>query len=153
MSLTVSRCLALPLRLASRDDHLPWASPARWRALFDPAKVKATVHGAPPDFSPGQVPKQAWQFPSWVGPEYNLSDTKWLQPPQLQEALRSYMGNIAFTDNQLGKIMRVLDEIDYTQNSLVLFTGDHGQNLGEHNTYVRNYPSTRLLTPSPGTAR
>ena len=82
-----------------RDDHLPWASPARWRALFDPTKVKATVHGAPPDFSPGQVPKQAWQFPSWVGPEYNLSDTKWLQPPQLQEALRSYMGNIAFVRN------------------------------------------------------
>ena len=67
-----------------------------FKALFDPAKVKATAHGAPPDFSPGQVPKQAWQFPSWVGPEYNLSNTKWLQPPQLQEALRSYMGNIAF---------------------------------------------------------
>ena len=84
-----------------------------------------------------QVPKQAWQFPSWVGPEYNLSDTKWLQPPQLQEALRSYMGNIAFTDNQLGKIMKVLDEIDYTQNSLILFTGDHGQNIGEHNTWTK----------------
>ena len=88
------------LGVGFRDDHLPWASPARWRALFDPAKVKATAHGAPPDFSPGQVPKQAWQFPSWVGPEYNLSDTKWLQPPQLQEALRSYMGNIAFVRPQ-----------------------------------------------------
>merc|ERR1712232_483316 len=115
--------------------HLPWAAPPRWRALFDPAKVTATKHGATPDFA--TIPKVAWQFPSWVGPEYNLNDTHWLAPPMLQEALRSYMSNIAFTDHQLGSIMDAMEEAGYLNNTLVLFTGDHGQNLGEHNTWTK----------------
>lgn len=92
-----------------RDNHLPWASPPSWRSLYNPAKVNATVHGAPPDFT--TTPTQAWQFPAWVGPEYNLSETKWLQPPVLQEALRSYMSNIAFTDHQLGRVFAALDSV------------------------------------------
>jgi arylsulfatase A-like enzyme len=123
------------LGVGFRDDHLPWASPARWRALFDPAAVEATAHGAPPDFA--TVPRQAWQFPAWVGPEYNLTDTKWLQPPALREALRSYMANIAFTDHQLGAVLAALAEVGYAERTLVLFTGDHGQNVGEHNTWTK----------------
>jgi len=72
-----------------------------------------------------------------VGPEYNLNDTHWLAPPMLQEALRSYMSNIAFTDHQLGSIMDAMEEAGYLNNTLVLFTGDHGQNLGEHNTWTK----------------
>ena len=124
------------LGVGFRDNHLPWASPAKWRALFpDPTEVKATTRGATPDFA--TTPKQAWQYPCWVGKAHNLSDTKWLQPPELQEALRSYMANIAFTDAQLGKVLTTLDDVGYTNNSLVLFTGDHGQNVGEHNTWTK----------------
>jgi iduronate 2-sulfatase len=124
------------LGVGFRDNHLPWASPAKWRALFpDPTEVKATARGATPDFT--STPRQAWQFPCWVGKAHNLSDTKWLQPPELQEALRSYMANIAFTDAQLGKVLITLDDIGYTNHSLILFTGDHGQNLGEHNTWTK----------------
>eukprot|EP00040_Diaphanoeca_grandis_P035546 m.223825 g.223825 ORF g.223825 m.223825 type:complete len:561 (+) comp33412_c0_seq1:77-1759(+) len=123
------------LGVGFRDNHLPWASPQRWRDMFDPATVNATARGASPDFD--NVPKQAWQYPVWVGPEYGLNATTWLQPPVLQEALRSYMSNIAFTDHQLGRIFTTLDDIGYTNNTLVLFTGDHGQNVGEHNTWTK----------------
>ena len=59
------------------------------------------------------------------------------RPSEIKEALRSYMANIAFTDAQLGKIITVLDEVGYTANTIVLVTGDHGQNLGEHNTWTK----------------
>eukprot|EP00041_Stephanoeca_diplocostata_P016103 m.313662 g.313662 ORF g.313662 m.313662 type:complete len:442 (+) comp20256_c1_seq25:607-1932(+) len=123
------------LAVGFRDNHLPWASPPAWRSLYDPAKVNATERGASPNFT--AIPSPAWQYPAWVGPEYHLSDTTWLEPPVLQEALRSYMSNIAFTDHQLGRILAVLDDIGYTNSTLVLFTGDHGQNVGEHNTWTK----------------
>lgn len=127
----------LALFVGFRDNHLPWASPPTWRALFNPANVKATVRDATPSFnlSAGGVPLVAWQFPAWVGhqPFKNvtaLSDTHWLNTAERQEALRSYMSNIAFTDHQLGTVLATLDEVGYTNDTVVLFTGDHGQNIG-----------------------
>jgi iduronate 2-sulfatase len=126
------------LAVGFRDNHLPWASPPEWYAKFDPSKVNATNHGASPPFTgPRAVPKMAWQYPAWVGPEYNLSDSKHLDRPVVQEALRSYMANIAFTDAQFGKIMAKIEDVGYTNQSIVLITGDHGQNVGEHNTWTK----------------
>jgi iduronate 2-sulfatase len=50
-------------------------------------------------------------------------------------------------------MIAAVDRLGLRNSTIIVLWGDHGQNLGEHNTYVRNYPSTRLLTPSPGTAR
>ena len=41
----------------------------------------------------------------------------------LQEALASYMAAIAFTDEQLGKVLRAYDEAGYSNNTITLFTG------------------------------
>jgi iduronate 2-sulfatase len=130
---------SLFLGIGFRDNHLPWAAPPKWRALFDPARINATAHGSTPNFQ--HFPVQAWQWPVWVGgnPETGkprLSDSNWLQPRELQESLRSYMANIAFTDAQLGKVIGALDKVGYTNSTVALFTGDHGQNVGEHNTFV-----------------
>ena len=111
------------LGVGFRDPHLPWASPPRWHDLFDPNKVNATSRGATPRFvsssntaESGGVPKVAWQWPAWVGPStrggINISDTEWLSPPALSEALGSYMASIAFTDAQLGKIFGALDDVN-----------------------------------------
>jgi arylsulfatase A-like enzyme len=141
------------LGVGFRDNHLAWAAPPKWRALFDPAKVKATAHGQTPDFnlsvSEGGVPRQAWQYPVFSSPlsgtdpgsEFfprgRLTDMKWLGPDQLQEALRSYMATIAMMDSHLAKVLNAFDEVGYTNDTVVLFAGDHGQNLGEHNTWTK----------------
>jgi hypothetical protein len=128
------------LAVGFRDNHLPWSSRAEWRALYDVQKVVATAHGSTPSFLPvakGGIPKQAWQYDAWVGPGRHWNDKSWAQPGVLQEALRSYMANIAWTDAQLGKILVAMEALNMTENTLVLFTGDHGQNLGEHNTWTK----------------
>ena len=92
------------LAVGFRDNHLPWSSTAEWRALYDVQKVTATQHSATPSFLPvaqGGVPKQAWQYNAWVGPGRHWGDKAWATPAMLQEALRSYMANIAWTDAQV----------------------------------------------------
>lgn len=43
-----------------------------------------------------------------------------------------YAGEVAFVDAQLGKLIEALDELDLTEQTLVVVAGDHGEGLGQH---------------------
>lgn len=50
-----------------------------------------------------------------------------------REFLRSYYACTSFMDAQVGKIIQALKESDQLDNTLIVFFGDHGYHLGEHN--------------------
>ncbi|MCC7292323.1 MAG: sulfatase-like hydrolase/transferase [Phycisphaerales bacterium] len=43
-----------------------------------------------------------------------------------------YLGEIAYVDQQLGRLFRELDALKLTGRTLVVLTGDHGEGRGEH---------------------
>jgi arylsulfatase A-like enzyme/cytochrome c-type biogenesis protein CcmH/NrfG len=45
---------------------------------------------------------------------------------------RLYDGEIAFADEQVGRLLRFLKEKDLYRNTLIVLAGDHGESLGEH---------------------
>ena len=45
---------------------------------------------------------------------------------------RPYDGEIAFDDEQLGRILTYLKEKKLYENSVIVLSGDHGESLGEH---------------------
>lgn len=50
-----------------------------------------------------------------------------------REFLRSYYACCSFLDVQVGKLMHALEESGQLKNTLIVFFGDHGYHLGEHN--------------------
>lgn len=44
-----------------------------------------------------------------------------------------YVGEIAYTDSQLARLWEYLERNDLIENTLLIFTSDHGESLGEHN--------------------
>ncbi len=46
-----------------------------------------------------------------------------------------YSGEVAFTDDQLGRLISELDRLGLSDDTLVVFTADHGECLGEHGRY------------------
>jgi uncharacterized sulfatase len=50
-----------------------------------------------------------------------------------REFLRSYYACTSFLDAQVGKIVKALEETNQLDNTLIIFFGDHGYHLGEHN--------------------
>ena len=50
-----------------------------------------------------------------------------------REFLRSYYACCTFMDAQVGKVMKALEESGKIDNTLIVFFGDHGYHLGEHN--------------------
>jgi len=43
-----------------------------------------------------------------------------------------YDGEVAYTDEQVGKLLGKLDELGLKENTLIVLTGDHGEALGQH---------------------
>jgi arylsulfatase A-like enzyme/Tfp pilus assembly protein PilF len=45
---------------------------------------------------------------------------------------RPYVGEIAYVDSQIGRLLEWLDRNDRTRDTVVMAIGDHGESLGEH---------------------
>jgi len=54
------------------------------------------------------------------------------EPFKSRYAGRPYIGEIAFVDSQLGRLLAYLDEHDLARKTVVVVMGDHGESLGEH---------------------
>jgi arylsulfatase A-like enzyme/Flp pilus assembly protein TadD len=54
------------------------------------------------------------------------------EPYSRQYADRPYDGEIAFADEQVGRLLRFLKEKGLYQNTVIVLSGDHGESLGEH---------------------
>ena len=48
-----------------------------------------------------------------------------------KEWVQAYLACLAFVDDQVGKILKALDESPYRDNTIVVLTGDNGYHVGE----------------------
>jgi len=56
---------------------------------------------------------------------------------QLRQMTANYYGELAFIDDGVGKILQKLDESGLAENTIVIFTSDHGDLLGDHGLYLK----------------
>ncbi len=54
------------------------------------------------------------------------------EPYAREYAAQPYDGEIAFADEQVGRLVRFLKEKGIYQNTIIVLCGDHGEGLGEH---------------------
>ncbi|MBA3440828.1 MAG: sulfatase, partial [Pyrinomonadaceae bacterium] len=104
-----------------RKPHLKWDAPKRYFDLYDPAQIPLPQE--PPDHL-HNVPRAAAPYLNQKGSP--LKDDEWRQ------ALRAYYACISFMDAQVGVLLDQMDRLKLWDNTVVVFFGDHGYNLGEH---------------------
>ena len=54
------------------------------------------------------------------------------RPPLIQQMTSIYYGMITEVDDWIGKILKRVDDLGLANNTLVIFTSDHGEMLGDH---------------------
>ena len=54
-----------------------------------------------------------------------------LSPAQYRQIWKDYMGLCAYIDFEIGRVLDALDELGLTENTIVVFSADHGKMLGE----------------------
>jgi choline-sulfatase len=55
---------------------------------------------------------------------------KFFDPEKLRKAIAAYYGLVSFVDDNIGKVLRVLEATGLSADTRVLYTSDHGDNLG-----------------------
>ncbi|MFO1096618.1 MAG: sulfatase-like hydrolase/transferase, partial [Planctomycetaceae bacterium] len=74
-------------------------------------------------------------------------------------ASQPYDGELAYVDQQVGRLLDVLAQLDLNDRTLIILAGDHGEGLGEHGEATHGflaYNSTRhvpLIIRPPAPAR
>uniref|UniRef100_A0A8D0HEL2 Iduronate 2-sulfatase n=1 Tax=Sphenodon punctatus TaxID=8508 RepID=A0A8D0HEL2_SPHPU len=59
-------------------------------------------------------------------------------PKHFQRRIRqSYFASISYLDAQVGRLLSALDDAGLSDNTIVVFTADHGWSLGEHGEWAK----------------
>lgn len=62
----------------------------------------------------------------------NLRGWRALDERTIREFRARYLGDVSLVDAQVGRVMAKLAELDLRDNTLVIFTSDHGEYMGDH---------------------
>lgn len=92
------------------------------------------------------VLQQMWEF--WDHDRYFTDETRGI-------AHASYKGLCTFVDRQIGKVLDALDATGQTDDTLIIFTSDHGDMMGQHGFWVKsvmyeNSARVALILAGPG---
>ena len=99
---------------------------------------------------------------TWDGPLFDWPTYAEVgeSPEVIAHARKCYAGLLTMTDHWVGKILDTLDELGLWDDTLVVFTTDHGTLLAEHGYWMKNYMPMYnelvripLLVALPGGAR
>eukprot|EP00937_MAST-01D_sp_MAST-1D-sp2_P006999 g6999.t1 len=126
------------LGLGLRRPHLDWHYPAPYlRAYGNLSSVPTATNPRPPVGAPDVALTNAFKkatdlFPGGAPSPFNP------MPAAVQREVRShYLASVSFMDAQLGRVLDALDAHGVTNDTLVIFHGDHGWHLGEHGMWKK----------------
>lgn len=71
------------------------------------------------------------------GINYVTSLNGMMSEEQEKKAVAAYYSTVSYMDTQLGKILQTLKEEGLEDNTIIIFTSDHGYHLGEHDFWMK----------------
>ena len=71
------------------------------------------------------------------GINYKTSKNMKMDQRRQRKAVGGYYASVAYMDAQVGKVMAALREAGLEDNTIVIFTSDHGYHLGEHDFWAK----------------
>ena len=117
--------------------HCPLAdAPERYRRLIDPASVKLRPNV--PDPLPYDA--EAFKVYRWDFDYYGLGLPHTMNLPDgydLRHVIAEYLGLVKWVDDTVGRLLSTLDETGLAEDTLVVFTADHGDRLGSHGLFQK----------------
>ncbi len=106
--------------------HVPFVAPKRYFERFPHENITLPpkVEGDWED-----MPKNAIN--------YVTTKNGAMSEEQQKKAIAAYYASVYYMDTQVGKILKALEEEQLAENTIVIFTSDHGFHLGEHDFWMK----------------
>ncbi|MDF1851578.1 MAG: sulfatase [Verrucomicrobiales bacterium] len=116
--------------------HVPLVAPEKYFDLYDRDAMIAPVV---PDNDLDDVPG--------IIRQYKANSRYGVTPDLHKGLLEAYYASVSYMDAQVGRILEALDELGLQENTIVIFSSDHGYLLGEHHKFQKQHlfeESTRV---------
>ena len=107
--------------------HVPFVAPEKYYEPFLPyskMKLPPKIEGDWDD-----IPKPGINYCTSLNMKMDIRKQK--------KAVGGYYASVAFLDAQVGKVMAALKKSGKADNTIVIFTSDHGFHLGEHDFWAK----------------
>jgi choline-sulfatase len=103
--------------------HPPYHPPAEWAAKYPAGKMQL-----PPVGDSSQYPKHI---------QTRIAHNLALGEQRLRASRAGYMGNLGFLDLCVGEVYKSLEELGLIDNTIVIYTSDHGEMDGDHGLWQK----------------
>ena len=124
------------------DPHHPFDAPAPWSYLHHPDEVDL------PEQRTLDLDRRPWWHQAsltgtpQIDPELRKIRERYSRIPtqndrQLRELIANYYGMIALIDHNVGRILIELQSLGLADNTLVVYSTDHGDWLGDHGLILK----------------
>ncbi len=107
--------------------HVPFVAPRSYYPPFKPYDRMPLPEKLAGDWD--DIPK--------AGINYKTSRNMKMDIRRQKKAVGGYYASVAFMDRQVGKVLDALEAAGLKDNTIVIFTSDHGYHLGEHDFWAK----------------
>lgn len=115
------------LKVSFARPHSPYDPPQRFWRLYEDAALPPAVVG---DWAQGYAPRSSDRDELWHGD---------LGAVQVRQSRQGYYGSVTFVDEPMGRILEALQERGWLEQTLIVFTADHGDMTGDHHLWRKSY--------------
>ena len=122
------------LQMSFPDPHHPFTPPGKYWDMYDPEKMEL-----PASFGKGSLPPvKAMQeaMENGCDPRDNQSPFAVTQAEARAIIALTY-GMITMIDDAIGRVLKRLEDLGMADNTVVIFTSDHGDYMGDHGLMLK----------------
>ena len=124
------------------DPHHPFDAPDPWSRMHPPDTVDLPIHrqrdlDRRPWWHRASLEETPQVEPALRKIRENYSRIPIQTDTQLRHLIANYFGMISLIDHNVGRILIELDRLGLRENTLVVFTSDHGDWLGDHGLILK----------------
>lgn len=112
--------------------HLPFNCPEKYWKMYD------SIESARNPFAPKDAPPLATHEWEELRAYSDIPPQGPLTEQQAARLLHGYYACVSFADAQIGRVLKELDNLGLTANTIVVLWGDHGFHLGDHGLWCKH---------------
>lgn len=106
--------------------HTPYVAPKRYFDMYPRDRIQLPTVS---DADRARTPEAAYR--SALKEQDSMTDD------QRRQAIQAYWASTTFMDAQVGHVLTALDRLGLSDNTIVVFTSDHGYHLGDHGLWQK----------------
>jgi choline-sulfatase len=105
-----------------RAPHPPWCAPPRFHNMYSPDNV-----GPLPQYKVRHE-----RLPRRLMERFDYFDIQYYSEEMVRRSIAGYYGVVSYMDDCMGRILGALDRLGLRDDTLIVYSSDHGENLYRH---------------------